>query len=198
MKVHYLKHHQAYTNKLNDALTELRQDPETKHFAKMGIDSLLQHLDEIPVKLRGAIRNNGGGYVNHDKFWAIMNPDGGQSPVDGSAIASDIQKHFGSFDVWKQAFIDASLKVFGSGWSWLVYNRNDGKLSIQTTLNQDTPASQPGNDIIMGLDLWEHAYYLKYQNKRNEYIENWFNLINWPEADRRLLVAKGVSLKEEL
>lgn len=184
MRVHHLKHHQGYTNKLNDALAKLREDPSTKHLAKLGIDALLQKLEEVPGNLRGAIRNNGGGYVNHDKFWKIMAPNAGP-PAEDSVMLKYIEASFGDFEMMKDTFVKASLAVFGSGWSWLVYDAEADKLAIQTTPNQDVPSAA----VVVGCDVWEHAYYLKYKNKRDDYVQAWFKLINWEEAEKRLTVA---------
>ena len=192
MRVHHLKHHQGYTNKLNDALAVLREDPETKHLAKLGVDALLHQLDQVPGNLRGKIRNNGGGYVNHDKFWKIMKPNAAP-PAQDSVMIQYISSSFGDFDTMKDTFIKSSLAVFGSGWSWLVYDAEADKLVIQTTPNQDVP----DDPVVVGCDVWEHAYYLKYKNKREEYVTAWFGLINWEEAERRLVAAVELANKNK-
>ncbi len=184
MRVHHLKHHQTYTDKLNAALSKLRSDPEKKHLAKMGIDALLQHLDDVPEALRGAIRNAGGGYVNHDLFFNCMAPNGGGEPQDEGLLAA-LKGAFGSLDAFKQSFTLAALEVFGSGWAWLAYDVAADALLITSTANQDTPAMQAGMLPILGLDVWEHAYYLKHQANRKAYIEAFWNVVNWPEVEQR-------------
>jgi len=166
MKVHHDKHHQAYTDKLNAAL---EKHPELKI---RSTEELLKNLKQVPEDIRTAVRNNGGGYVNHDFFWKILKKD---VKIKGK-IKQEIEKKFGSFDKFKEEFTNASLGLFGSGWVWLVLN--NGKLEIMTTSNQDSPISE-GKIPLLTIDVWEHAYYLKYQNRRADYISAFFNVINW-------------------
>jgi superoxide dismutase, Fe-Mn family len=173
MKVHHDKHHQAYVDKANGALegTEWEDKP---------IEEVLQNLDSLPDDKKGAVRNNGGGHANHTFFWQIMSPDGGGEP--SGSLGDAINEKFGSFDDFKEKFKAAGVGQFGSGWAWLVKD-GDG-VDITSTPNQDTPVSE-GKTPIIGIDVWEHAYYLKYQNKRPDYIEAWFNVVNWDEAQKR-------------
>ncbi len=175
MHFHHDKHHAAYAAKLNAALE--------KHPELQGKDAaeLLKDLSAIPEDIRGAVRNNGGGYVNHVMFWEIMKPNGGGAPT--GAIADAITKAFGSFDEFKKKFNDAGANQFGSGWAWLVKD-GGGELKVVGTPNQDNPLSD-GHFPIMGNDVWEHAYYLKYQNKRPDYLEAWWNTLNWDEINKR-------------
>jgi superoxide dismutase, Fe-Mn family len=175
MRFHHDKHHGTYVKNVNDALAK---HPELKG---KSIESLLKDLNSVPEDIRTIIKNNGGGHVNHSMFWRIMRPSGGGEP--NGAIASAIKDTFGSFSNFKKQFDEAATKRFGSGWVWLVRNR-DGKIEITTTANQDTPLSE-GKFPIMGNDVWEHAYYLKYQNRRAEYLTAWWNVINWDEVNSR-------------
>jgi len=175
MTLHHDKHHAAYVNNLNAAL-EKYPDLQSK-----SPEELIKDLNGVPDDIRTAVRNNGGGHVNHSMFWQIMGPNGGGEPT--GAIASAINEAFGSFDAFKQQFNDAGTKRFGSGWAWLVRG-NDGKLQVTSTANQDNPMSD-GLYPIMGNDVWEHAYYLKYQNRRPEYLAAWWNVVNWDEVNRR-------------
>jgi len=184
MEIHHLKHHQTYTDKLNAALATLRSDPAHKHLAKMGIDKLLGHLDEAPKALQNALRNHGGGYVNHGLFFDGMSPDGGGEPTQ-PALVEAIQTAFGSFASFKSYFALAALELFGSGWAWLVYDQATAAVKITTTANQDTPAMQPGLVALLGLDVWEHAYYLKHQNVRKNYVEDFWNIVSWEEVAKR-------------
>lgn len=175
MQIHHDKHHAAYINNLNAAL-EKHPDLQDK-----SAEELIRDLNSVPEAVRTAVRNNGGGHVNHTMFWEIMGPNGGGEPT--GAIADAINESFGSFDALKQQFNDAGVKRFGSGWAWLV-RTSDGKLQITSTANQDNPISE-GNYPILGNDVWEHAYYLKYQNLRPKYLEAWWNVVNWEEVSRR-------------
>jgi Fe-Mn family superoxide dismutase len=168
MEIHHDKHHATYVTNLNKAVASLPQDkPPT-------IESLLKNLSTLPEDKRAAIRNNGGGHFNHSLFWQMMKKNGGGEPT--SELAQAIDKKFGSFGVFKDQFTKAALGQFGSGWAWLV--RDGEELKIEASPNQDTPLSQ--NHLpLLGLDVWEHAYYLKYQNKRADYIAAWFNVVNW-------------------
>jgi Fe-Mn family superoxide dismutase len=178
MRVHHDKHHVAYTTKLNGAL-------EGTDFANHTIEELLQNLDKLPENIRTAVRNNGGGHLNHNLFWTVMSPNGGGEP--GGDLGAAITGTFGSFDKFKDEFAAAAAGRFGSGWAWLVVD--GGKLAITSTPNQDTPVSE-GKTPILGLDVWEHAYYLKYQNRRPEYIDAFFNVIDWDQVAKNFGDAK--------
>jgi Fe-Mn family superoxide dismutase len=185
MKFHHDKHHQAYINNVNAARADYPS------LAAKPIDELMRGLEHVPEGARTAVRNNGGGHSNHSMFWSIMGPVGsaGVGGEPTGAIAEQIAKDFeGGFEAFKKAFNDAGAKQFGSGWAWLVYA--DGKLKVTSTPNQDTPLSQ-GLHPIMGNDVWEHAYYLKYQNLRPKYLEAWWNVVNWTEVNKRFAAAKG-------
>jgi superoxide dismutase, Fe-Mn family len=181
MQLHHDKHHGAYVNNLNAALQNAPQ------FASLSIEDLIRRLNEVPDSIRTAVRNNGGGHLNHSMFWRIMTPNGGGQP--GGDLASAINSTFGSFDQFKAAFNDAGVKRFGSGWAWLILD-SSGKLQVISTANQDSPLID-GNYPIMGNDVWEHAYYLKYQNRRPDYLNAWWNVVNWNEIERRYQQAKG-------
>jgi len=172
MEIHITKHHQAYVNKFN-AVLEGNADLQS-----MAAEELLKNLNAVPEAIRAAVRNNGGGHVNHSMFWKLLKKDAGQP---SEKLAGAINSAFGSFDEFKKKFIDAANTRFGSGWAWLVVNK--GKLEITSTANQDNPISE-GKTPILCLDVWEHAYYLKYQNKRPDYSEAFFNVINWPEVEK--------------
>ena len=174
MTLHHDKHHQAYVTNLNAAI---EKHPE---LGSKSPEELIKNLDAIPEDIRPAVRNNGGGHVNHSMFWEIMGPGGGGEPT--GRIAEAISSTFGSFEAFKTAFSDAGVKRFGSGWAWLV--NAGGKLAIVSTANQDNPLSE-GQFPILGNDVWEHAYYLKYQNRRPEYLAAWWNTINWNEVNKR-------------
>jgi superoxide dismutase, Fe-Mn family len=173
MKLHHDKHHQAYVDKANGALegTEWEDKP---------IEEVLQNLDSLDDDKKGVVRNNGGGHANHSFFWQIMSPDGGGEP--SGSLADAINDKFGSFDDFKEKFKAAGVGQFGSGWAWLVKD-GDG-VDITSTPNQDTPVME-GKTPIIGIDVWEHAYYLNYQNKRPDYIDAWWNVVNWDEAQKR-------------
>lgn len=174
MEIHHDKHHAAYVTNLNAALEKA---PELQF---KSLEDLLQNLDQVPEAVRTAVRNNGGGNWNHTMFWEIMSPTGGGEPK--GKLADAISKAFGDFNTFKTQFADAATKRFGSGWAWLI--NDGGKLSIVSTPNQDTPVMD-GKHPILGLDVWEHAYYLRYQNKRPDYITAWWNVVNWEEVSRR-------------
>ena len=154
--------------------------------AGKSLEDLLTNLDTIPEDIRTTVRNNGGGHANHSMFWSIMSPDGGGEPT--GEIAEAITTTFGDFATFQEAFNTAGKKRFGSGWAWLVMN-DDGTLEVISTANQDSPLLE-GQNPIMGNDVWEHAYYLKYQNKRGDYLDAWWNVVNWEEVNNRFLAAK--------
>ena len=172
MGIHHDKHHAAYTNNLNAAL-EGHAD-----LAGESIEALLGDLNAVPESIRTAVRNNGGGFANHNLFWEIMGPNAGGEPTGDLAAAID--DAFGSFSAFKEQFAKAAATRFGSGWAWL-YVGKDGKLAITSTANQDTPLMD-GNTPILGIDVWEHAYYLNYQNRRPDYVSAWWNVVNWDAA----------------
>jgi len=179
MQIHHDKHHAAYVNNLNTALQAHSVLQERSAW------DLLRELNDIPADIQTAVRNNAGGHVNHTMFWQIMKPNGGGEP--NGAIASAIKETFGDFETFKTQFNDAGVKRFGSGWAWLVLN-NQGKLAILSTANQDNPILD-GNYPIFGNDVWEHAYYLKYQNRRPDYLAAWWNVVNWDEINKRFMQA---------
>ncbi len=181
MQLHHDKHHQAYVTNLNNALQGQSQ------FENMPIEELIRRLNDVPENIRTAVRNNGGGHVNHTMFWQIMKPNGGGEPT--GELANAINQAFGSFDNFKTQFNDAGAKRFGSGWVWLVLGQN-GQLQITSTANQDSPLTD-GLYPIMGNDVWEHAYYLKYQNRRPEYLAAWWNVVNWDEIAKRFQQARN-------
>ena len=169
MRIHHSKHHKAYVDNANKLLAD---QPE---LAKLSPVELLKNLAEAPESIRAGLRNNVGGHVNHSAFWLMMSPNGGGEPTGD--LANAVESTFGSFADFKKQFTDAAMKRFGSGWAWLVVK--DGKLSILSTPNQDPPLLD-GYTSILGLDVWEHAYYLKYQNRRGDYASAWWNVVNWP------------------
>ena len=179
MEIHHDKHHAGYTNNLNAALKDTGLEGKS-------IEELLGDLDALPESKRTAIRNNGGGYANHDLFWQVMSPNGGGQP--SGDLAAAINKTFNSFDEFKNLFSTAAKTRFGSGWAWLVVE--NGALSILSTANQDTPLSS-GKTPILALDVWEHAYYLNYQNRRPDYVEAFFSVINWKKVAELYAAAKG-------
>jgi superoxide dismutase, Fe-Mn family len=175
MHLHHDKHHQAYVTNLNNAVQGQAQ------LETMSAEDLVRNINQVPESIRTAVRNNAGGHINHSMFWRIMKPNGGGQPT--GALADAISQTFGSFDQFKTQFNDAGAKRFGSGWAWLVTDQA-GKLSVISTANQDSPLMD-GLFPIMGNDVWEHAYYLKYQNRRPEYLAAWWNVVNWDEIARR-------------
>jgi superoxide dismutase, Fe-Mn family len=175
MQLHHDKHHAAYVNNLNNALQAHAQ------LASWTVEDLVRRINEVPESIRTAVRNNAGGHINHSMFWQIMKPNGGGEPT--GELGSAIQQAFGSFDQFKAAFNDAGVKRFGSGWAWLVLDRS-GKLQVISTANQDSPLMD-GMFPVMGNDVWEHAYYLKYQNRRPDYLAAWWNVVNWDEIAHR-------------
>lgn len=179
MKLHHDKHHAAYVKNLNDALKQQAS------LQNRSVEALLRDLNSVPEAIRTKVRNNAGGHLNHTMFWQIMSANGGGQPT--GAIAEAINQTFGNFENFKQQFNAAGSDQFGSGWVWLVRNPQ-GQLQITTTPNQDNPIMN-GQYPILGNDVWEHAYYLRYQNQRNEYLKNWWNVVNWQAVNRRLQLA---------
>jgi len=174
MQIHHDKHHAAYVNNLNAALKGNTELQDTS------IEDLLRNINSVPEAIRTAVRNNGGGHANHTMFWEIMGPNGGQPTGD---LAQAINRAFGDFDSFKQKINDAGVKRFGSGWAWLVKNRS-GNLEVISSANQDSPYMD-GQIPILGVDVWEHAYYWKYQNRRPDYINAWWNVVNWEAVAKR-------------
>lgn len=181
MEFHHDKHHVAYVTNLNNALKE---HPE--HQGKP-IEELIAQLDKLPESIRTTVRNNGGGHANHSLFWTIMKPGGGGEPT--GELADRIKNELGGFAAFKDAFSKAAATRFGSGWAWLVIGK-DGKLAVTSTLNQDNPVME-GLKPVMGLDVWEHSYYLDYQNRRPDYIAAWWNTVDWDAVNKRLTALKG-------
>ncbi|MDP8243789.1 MAG: superoxide dismutase [Candidatus Hinthialibacter antarcticus] len=177
MEIHHTKHHQAYINKVNDAL-------KGSEFEGKAIEDVIANLGSVPEAIRGAVRNNGGGHANHSLFWTVMGPNGG-SP--SGELAAAIDSDLGGFEKFKTDFSNAAATRFGSGWAWI--SVDGGKLVVESTANQDSPLSD-GRTPILGLDVWEHAYYLNYQNRRPDYISAFFNVINWDEVAKRFAAAK--------
>ncbi|HDZ8928716.1 TPA: superoxide dismutase [Aeromonas dhakensis] len=175
MEIHHSRHHQTYINNLNAALAD---HPE---LAALPVEALLARFDSLPVQVQGAVRNHGGGHANHSLFWQVMSPQGGGEPA--GELAAAIERDLGGFEAFKQAFTQAALSRFGSGWAWLVVDGRS-KLQVVSSANQDSPL-QDGLVPILGLDVWEHAYYLKYQNKRPDYIAAFYKVIDWNEVARR-------------
>ncbi|PZQ74205.1 MAG: superoxide dismutase [Mn] [Variovorax paradoxus] len=187
MEIHHSKHHQAYVNNLNAAVKDTPHDG-------VPVEQLIARIDELPEAIRVAVRNNGGGHANHSLFWAVMAPpaQGGGGTPQG-ALAQAIDRDLGGFDAFKDAFTKAALTCFGSGWAWLVVG-SDGRLAVESSGNQDSPLMQgigSGATPILGLDVWEHAYYLRYQNRRPEYIAAFYNVVNWAEVARRHAAARA-------
>ena len=181
MEIHHSRHHQTYINNLNAALETA---PE---LAALPVEELLRRFDTLPAPLQGAVRNHGGGHANHSLFWLVMSPQGGGEP--GGELALAIERELGGFDAFKQAFTQAALSRFGSGWAWLVVDKA-GRLQVESSANQDSPLMH-GHTPILGLDVWEHAYYLKYQNKRPDYIAAFYQVVDWAEVARRYQAARG-------
>ncbi|MDY7042751.1 superoxide dismutase [Virgibacillus sp. M23] len=179
MNIHHTKHHNTYVTKLNGAL-EGHADLQNK-----SVEELISNLDAIPESARTAVRNNGGGHANHSLFWKVLSPNGGGEPT--GELADKINEKFGSFDKFKEEFANAAAGRFGSGWAWLVLNNEE--LEIMSTPNQDSPIME-GKKPLLGLDVWEHAYYLKYQNKRPDYISAFWNVINWDQVTKNYNEAK--------
>lgn len=179
MNIHHTKHHNTYVTNLNKAV-EGNSD-----LASKSVEELISNLDAVPESIRTAVRNNGGGHANHSLFWKLLSPEGGGEPSGG--LKSAIESKFGSFDKFKEQFEAAGAGRFGSGWAWLVVN--NGELEIMSTPNQDSPLME-GKKPVLGLDVWEHAYYLKYQNRRPDYMKAFWNVVNWNEVEKLYNEAK--------
>jgi Fe-Mn family superoxide dismutase len=175
MEIHHGKHHQAYVTNLNAALDK---HPELQ---SKSIEDLLAHISSVPEDIRTAVRNNGGGHLNHSMFWQVMGPNAGGAPT--GAVADAITASFGGFDKFKEELKKAGVGRFGSGWAWVISTGR--KLSIESSANQDSPVMD-GKKVVFGVDVWEHAYYLKYQNRRPDYLDAWWNVANWAEINKRL------------
>uniref|UniRef100_A0A7C1K1E5 Superoxide dismutase n=1 Tax=Caldilinea aerophila TaxID=133453 RepID=A0A7C1K1E5_9CHLR len=180
MNIHRTKHHQAYVTNLNNAIAGTEWE-------KLSIEEILRRIDEVPENIRTTVRNNGGGHANHSLFWKIMAPNAGGAPT--GALADAINAKWGSFDEFKAQFKAIAVGRFGSGWAWLVV-KPDGSLDAYSLPNQDSPYMQ-GDTPILGLDVWEHAYYLHYQNRRPDYVDAWWNVVNWDEVAKNYAAAKG-------
>jgi len=179
MRIHHDKHHQAYVDNANKAL-------DGTGFADAPVEEVLRNLGQVPDDKRTAVRNNAGGHANHTLFWSIMGPGGGGQPSGDLAAALD--STFGSFDAFKEKLSQAGITRFGSGWGWLIWNGSG--LEVTSTPNQDSPILD-GNTPLLGIDVWEHAYYLKYQNRRPDYVAAWWNVVNWDEVARRFAAVRG-------
>jgi Fe-Mn family superoxide dismutase len=180
MEIHHTKHHQAYINNVNNAIKG-KADLESK-----SVEALISNLNAVPEDVRTVVRNNGGGHANHTFFWTIIGPKAGGAPQ--GKIAAAINQTFGSFDAFKEKFAQAAAGRFGSGWAWLVVSK-DGKLEVSSTANQDSPLME-GKTPVLGIDVWEHAYYLNYQNRRPDYIAAFWNVVNWQEVEKRFTAVK--------
>jgi Fe-Mn family superoxide dismutase len=179
MEIHHGKHHATYVNNLNAAL---EKHPE---LADRSVEDLLRGIDQVPEGIRAVVRNHGGGHANHSLFWQVMGPEGGGPPT--GPLADALMAAFGSFEAFKEKLNDAATKRFGSGWGWLVVS--GGNLEVTSSANQDSPLME-GKTPILGVDVWEHAYYLKYQNRRPDYLQAWWHVVNWAEVGKRFSAAK--------
>jgi Fe-Mn family superoxide dismutase len=179
MNIHHTKHHNTYVTNVNNALAG------NEELLSKSVEELVSNLDAVPENVRTAVRNNGGGHANHSLFWTILSPNGGGEPTGD--LASALNDKFGSYDKFKEAFAAAATTRFGSGWAWLVVN--NGEIEVTSTPNQDSPLME-GKTPILGLDVWEHAYYLNYQNRRPDYISSFWNVVNWDEVSKRYSAAK--------
>ncbi len=183
MEIHYTKHHQAYIDNLNKALADFPDE------AEKSVEELLSNLEAVPEKIRMAVRNHGGGHYNHSLFWKMMTADEKLRSYESGnlRIIAEIEKAFGDMEKFKEQFSAAAMGRFGSGWAWLVVD-GSGQLSVASTANQDTPLSE-GKKPLLGLDVWEHAYYLKYQNRRKDYVDAWWKVVNWVEVEKNFGIA---------
>ena len=178
MEIHHSKHHQTYINNINAAI-------EGTAWEKLAVEELVSKVNEVPADIKNVVINNGGGHANHSLFWTVMSPQGGGNPT--GAVATAIEQELGGFDAFKETFTKAAISRFGSGWAWLSVTP-EKKLVVESSGNQDSPLMN-GNTPILGLDVWEHAYYLKYQNRRPEYIAAFYNVVDWNEVNRRYQAA---------
>ncbi|WP_336175156.1 superoxide dismutase [Acinetobacter ursingii] len=178
MEIHHTKHHQTYINNINAAI-------EGTAWEKLAVEELVSKVNEVPADIKNVVINNGGGHANHSLFWTVMSPQGGGNPT--GAVATAIEQELGGFDAFKEVFTKAAISRFGSGWAWLSVTP-EKKLVVESSGNQDSPLMN-GNTPILGLDVWEHAYYLKYQNRRPEYIAAFYNVVDWNEVNRRYQAA---------
>lgn len=178
MEIHHTKHHQTYINNINAAI-------EGTAWEKLAVEELVSKVNEVPADIKNVVINNGGGHANHSLFWTVMSPQGGGNPT--GAVATAIEQELGGFDAFKETFTKAAISRFGSGWAWLSVTP-EKKLVVESSGNQDSPLMN-GNTPILGLDVWEHAYYLKYQNRRPEYIAAFYNVVDWNEVNRRYQAA---------
>lgn len=185
MEIHYSKHHQAYTNGLNDVWEDMTEENQDK-----GLLIILSDLDQVKPEIRGRINFHGGGYNNHELFWKSMKPGGGGEP--SGSLGDEIKKEFGSFEKFKEIFSTNTATIQGSGWGWLIFEPKTKKIQFKTTSNQDSPISEELVPLL-GLDVWEHAYYLKYENKRPDYISAWWNVVNWEEVENRFSRAENTA-----
>ena len=181
MEIHHTKHHQAYINNVNNAIKG-KADLESK-----SVEVLIANINAIPEDIRNVVRNNGGGHANHSLFWTIIGPNAGGQPQ--GKVAAAIDQAFGSFDAFKEKFTQAATTRFGSGWAWLSVTK-EGKVEVSSTPNQDSPLME-GKTPILGIDVWEHAYYLHYQNRRPDYIAAFWNVVNWQEVEKRFIAVKS-------
>lgn len=182
MKIHHDKHHAGYVDNLNKTLERIDPRDGRDEFLEMNVTELLTKLDKIPEEFRVKVRNNAGGHANHSMFWETLRPSTGDSgTVPTGNFLEAINFAFGSFKSFQDKFLEASINIFGSGWVWLISNK--GKLSLESTVNQDSPITD-GKNPILGLDVWEHAYYLQYQNRRADYVKAWWNIVNWQKVTR--------------
>ena len=178
MEIHHTKHHQTYINNINGAI-------EGTEWEKLSVEELVRKVNEVPADIKNTVINNGGGHANHSLFWTVMSPQGGGDPIGQVSLA--IEQELGGFEKFKEAFTKAAISRFGSGWAWLSVTP-EKKIVVESSANQDSPLMH-GNTPILGLDVWEHAYYLQYQNRRPEYIAAFYNVVNWEEVNRRYLEA---------
>ena len=199
MRLHHLAHHKTYTDKTNAAIAALRANATTHSLSKQGVDHLLRNLHLIPPPYNTQLRNFGGGFVNHELFWRVMAPPQSAGGIGGrfdpeSEVGAALVARFGSLDSFQGAFTAVASSVFGSGWTWLELNTNlpgGAVFNITTTHDQDTPAMEIGRHPLLALDLWEHAFYLKYQNRRAEYVASWWTIVNWEAVNQNFLAARG-------
>tara|TARA_B100000795_G_scaffold238719_1_gene200021 strand:- start:3 stop:743 length:741 start_codon:yes stop_codon:yes gene_type:complete len=200
MRIHHLKHHDGYRKKINKALATLRSNPETKHLAKMGVYELLSELDKVPTNLVNTVRNNGGGFVNHADFFDSMAANGDGAGGDETFISTELQNaittSFGTWDAAKQSFKQAALTRFGSGWAYFYFDKTEAKVKVASYPNQDNPQMSRTLVPLLGLDVWEHAYYLNYQNRRGDYVDAFFKIVNWTKVSHRYAAASSIGIQQ--